>query len=154
MYQPISFTLRHPLLDLRTCAGITNKRNRDLVLAIEDGSIQYAFDLRTANSGKREIRVLALSLRQFVDGVRPQAAQDTPARTRQVVSELFPAFGESIESRNFARIVSCCSYHITRLIKGGHLSGVRPTQRSGPNSSAKIPRVVAIDFLCSRRVLP
>jgi len=56
------FTARRPLLPLSAVAMFLNKSAREILALIEDGKLRWAFDIRSAKSSRREIRVLRQSL--------------------------------------------------------------------------------------------
>ena len=165
--QPIQFTLRRPLLDLRACSTIANKSRREIVLAIEEGTIRYAFNVGCGQN-RREIRVLTVALRDFIEGTQRPARDDTAANLRAIVGDLFPApvigglnpphhAGETIRSVNFQRVTSINNHLCRRLIQARLLRcapGVRP--ESGPTSLAVfVPNdepVALVDYNAVRRV--
>src|SRR5262245_43259607 len=125
MSGPRSFNVERPMLTLDGCAAITNRANPVLVAAIEKREILYAFDLRAPPQGRRAVRVLTESLYDYVNGLRPDPAQDTPANLRLKVSKLFPALSDTLDAARFARVVCCSSYHVTHLIRARLLKCVR-----------------------------
>lgn len=56
------FTARRPLVPLSAVAMFLNKSAREVLSLIEDGKLRWAFDIRSAKSSRREIRVLRESL--------------------------------------------------------------------------------------------
>ncbi len=64
--QPFNFgyTARRPLVPISAVAMFLNKSAREVLSLIEDGKLRWAFDIRSAKSSRREIRVLRESLFQ------------------------------------------------------------------------------------------
>ena len=59
------FTARRPLVPLPAVTMFLNRETRDVLTLIEGGQLRWAFDIRTAKSARREVRVLRQSLFEF-----------------------------------------------------------------------------------------
>ena len=154
MYSPLQFTVRRSLLDIWTCCAVTNEDPETILIAIAEGRILYAFDLRTVASGKRCLRVLSKSLHDYVNRERVNPRDDTPAKLRAAVVQLFPACADFIPAPAFARITNCSGPHVLNLIHRKFLKAAAPVRALGPTSAPRIHRASAVQFLCERRVLP
>ncbi|HEY0551146.1 MAG TPA: hypothetical protein VGF13_16185 [Verrucomicrobiae bacterium] len=142
--------LRRPLLSLDTCAAIANKDNDDLIAAAERGAV-LAFNIQRSQSGRRLVRVLASSLVDYVNGDAPDSPHWPSAIVRAKVADIFPALAVTIEAANLARFMSCDSGHVTGLIRD---KAIQCERRSGINSSARVSRESAVNFLCGRVLRP
>ena len=162
MQAPITFAIGRPLLPLAAAATIANVHPREIVMAIQDGGIPYAFHIEPS-TGQRDYRVYTPALKTYMDGQRPDPRLETPARLQQILGALFPApvvnglalrhfAGSLVAGTNLARVLSCSNHTIQRLITAGHLRAVRRSQFTGPGSSPRIYRDSIIQWLIKRRI--
>jgi hypothetical protein len=59
------FTARRPLIPLRAVSLFLDQGTKQVLTLIEAGTLRWAFDIRTARAGRREVRVLRQSLFEF-----------------------------------------------------------------------------------------
>jgi hypothetical protein len=162
MQSPTTFIIQRPLLPLAAAATIANVHPREIVMAMEDGRIPYAFHIEPS-TGQRDYRVYTPALKTYLDGQRSDPRMETPARLQQILSTLFPApvvnglalphfAGSLVAGTNLGRVLSCSNHTIQRLIAAGHLRAAPRAQFTGPGSSPRIYRDSIIKWLTQRRI--
>jgi hypothetical protein len=83
------FTARRPLVPLPAVSMFLDLTAKEVLALIEEGKLRWAFDIRTAHSGRREVRVLRQSLFEFTGLCdRPRSAQTGDAAEFREISEL------------------------------------------------------------------
>src|SRR5262249_36620769 len=93
--RPFDFGLstRHPLLPLDSAMLYLNMEKRDVMGLIEDGKLRFAFDIRTASSANREVRVCRQSLLEYTrscESEKPRHETDEQ-EFRRVTDEIVPS---------------------------------------------------------------
>jgi hypothetical protein len=142
---PYAFTVKRPLLDLQTCAAITDLSRDRLVGLIEDGSI-VAFNIAAPGTQRPFWRVLARSLFDHLAGKREA---QTPAQLALEVSRLVPLAVHAVPLKAVYRLLACDQNHGRALVDAGLLVAITAA-RTGPNGSALITRKSTVGFLLSR----
>jgi hypothetical protein len=154
--------IQRPLLPLTAAAAVANVHPREIVMAIQDGRIPYAFHIEPS-TGQRDYRVYTPALKAYMDSQRPDPRLETAARLREILSALFPPpvvngitvphfAGSLVIGTNLARVLSCSHHTIQRLIAARHLRAVPRSQFTGPGSSPRIYRDSIIEWLIKRRI--
>jgi hypothetical protein len=149
--KPISF--KRPLVGLWTVLSVTDLKSEDDVLAaIEDGSLLWAFDLKTKRAKARLVRVLAASVCDFVAGNPPPKMTEAD-EWRQVQNLIFGAPASSIPAKEIAlawnisgtHMLNLCDEKLLRLAKGS-------PRHCGPGGSPLVIFQSAVEFLRERRI--
>ena len=150
MYQPITFTLKRPLLTMSACSAIADQHAEQLAQRIEDGSIlAFNIALRAAHS-RPCVRVLATSLAEHLSAPGRRSVE-TPAQVLAQVSAIFPALAETIRTDTFARILGCTISHARHLAHGGAVRVIKEG-KGGRGHSALFCRRSCVEFLMQRRI--
>ena len=130
-----------PLIPLKACMVVLDL-NEDQVLAqIEDGTLEYAWNIARASANRREVRVWRGSL-----------LKEPPQPEEAVYRSLFHP--RRISSVELARTWTCSGSHIKGLVADGLITGPRDsTARSGTNSMHRFEPEVLCRFLKARRII-
>lgn len=150
MYAPIPFQVRRPLLDVPTCATITDRPTEEILILIQSGRLRLAFDLARPGARRRELRVLGRCLAEYMQGTQPTVAE-TPASVRAEIDEIFPALADNLKACTVLRLLNCSSDHVLDLAKSGLITVARPGRR-GAGGDLHLQRASLVEFLVSRRV--
>lgn len=148
-----SIGFKRPLLSVWTVLSITNLKSEDDVLvAIEDGWLLWAFNIAGKTAKSRLLRILAASVQNFVEGKQPPAMSEAD-EWQQVEKLIFPKPSPSIPVKEIALAWNCSTNHVINLCDQRLLRLAKGTPRhSGPGGSPKIEYQSAVDFLKARRV--
>lgn len=150
MHAPIPFQIRRPLLDVPTCATITDRPTEEILRLIQSGQLRLAFDLARPGARRRELRVLGRCLAEFMQGTQP-AGVETPASVRAEIDGIFPALADNLKACTVLRLFNCSSDHVLDLARKGLITVARPGRR-GANGDLLLQRASLVEFLVSRRV--
>jgi hypothetical protein len=86
------FTAQRPLVPMRAVTMFLNLSPREVLALIEEGKLRWAFDIRTTNATRREIRVLRQSLFEFTGLYSPQAApRNETEEFLKIINLILPA---------------------------------------------------------------
>jgi hypothetical protein len=85
------FTARRPLVPLTAVSMFLDLTAKEVLALIEEGKLRWAFDIRTAHSERREVRVLRQSLFEFTGLCeRQRNAQSGEAEFREISELILP----------------------------------------------------------------
>jgi hypothetical protein len=150
--RPIS--LKRPLVSVWTVLSVTDFKTEDEVLAaIEDGRLIWAFNVAGKKARRAQVRVLASSVSHLVEGSRPPKMSEVD-EWRQVERTIFPTPGlRSMPSKDVAFALNVSGTHVLNLCDQGLLRLAKGTDRhSGRHGSPQIEYPSVVEFLKSRRV--
>ena len=145
---------KRPLVSIFSVLSVTDLKNEDEVLAaIEEGRLLWAFDLKAKAAKARLVRVLAASVQNLVEGKQPSKMSESQ-EWEEVKRMIFPTPAPSILAKEIAlawgvsgtHILNLCDQRLLRLVKG-------TPRHSGPGGSPLIVYQSAVDFLKKRRVM-
>jgi hypothetical protein len=142
-----------PLLHLETVAAVLNRDKEDVRDLITRRLLAYAFNIAGRDAERQEVRVLALSVKEYQDnGVKPIRTQSVPDH---IIDIILPRHGLTatpqglaMRAIQLARRLNCDSFHIAHLVRDGLL--IKPEQSRGPKESPLILRSSAVAFLKAR----
>jgi hypothetical protein len=150
--KPISF--KRPLVSLWTVLSVTDLKSEDDVLAaIDDGRLLFAFNIAGKTSKSRLVRVLAASLCNFVEGTRfPKMLFEE--EWKHVERLIFPVPGlRTMASKDIALAWNISGTHILSLCDEGLLRIAKGSPRHcGNGGSPQIEYQSAVQFLRDRRI--
>jgi len=150
--KPLSF--KRPLLSVWTVLSVTDLKSEDDVLAaIDDGRLLFAFNIAGKTAKSRLVRVLAASLCNFVEGTRfPKMSFED--EWKHVERLIFPTPGlRSMASKDIALAWNISGTHILNLCDEGLLRIAKGSPRhSGPYGSPQVEYQSAFQFLRDRRI--
>lgn len=130
-------------------------RHEDQVFSmIEDGTLAWAWDIRSQTAERREVRIWRISLLECMAGLPTTGNIHLSARADEdtVLADLFPHSRAIVRSTELQRMFSCSGTHILDLVREGHLVATNK-YKTGPNNSAQITRESVLALLKSRRVV-
>lgn len=131
----LTASFRRPVLTMEALTIITDSTEDEILNAIEEGLLSFAFDLRSRRARRRRcIRVYGGTATSF----------------DQVFAACFPGKGETIDSARIARRLVCSSQHVLNLVSEGLIR--RQPGRLGPKESPRVYRASVAEFLEERRV--
>ena len=149
--KPLNF--KRPLVSVWTVLSVTDFKTEDEVLAaIDDGRLLYAFNIAGKKATARLVRVLAASVANFVEG-NPPAKISQAEEWQQVERLIFPTPAPSIPAKEIAlawnvsgtHILNLCDQKLLRLAKG-------TPRHCGPGGSPQVEYQSAVEFLRARRI--
>jgi len=133
------------LVHLWTAAAWLEMDRDEALQLVESGRIEFAFDIGIGET--REIRVLSLSIFDFISGKQRQ-------EWGQIAKFIHPPERAILTPAQIQTVWSCKDEHVRNLLRAGLLSVQAGSQmRRGPNGAAKIIRTSALEFLKQRRLL-
>jgi len=135
--------LRRPLLPSKAVEALLDLGPDGVIREIESGRLEWAWDIRSPDAAKRDLRVWAPCVRHFMDGVFAPIAGDPYAA-------ILPATRAVWRGTDLQRLFTCSETHITHLLDAGELTALNP-QRAR-TISAEIPRLAVLNFLLKRRL--
>ena len=143
--QTPSIPLRRYLLDVTTAAAVLDIDSKKVFKLLENGSIEWAFDIRSKHAGRTCHRIFALSLLDYVEG--KQGSYDFDA----IFKLLLPGQAEHTVIRRVASALNCKPDFVGILLDDGSLKRVDKPRRQ-PKEAWQIWRRSVYDFLKSRRL--
>ena len=149
--KPIS--LKRPLLSVWTVLSVTNLKSEDEVLvAIEDGQLLWAFNIASREAKSRLVRVLAASVQNFVEGKQPPEMSEVE-EWKQVERMIFPTPAPSIPAKEIALAWNCSTTHVINLCDQRLLRLAKGSPRhAGPGGSPLVDYRSVVEFLKTRRI--
>lgn len=150
--KPLKF--KRPLVSVWTVLSVCDlKSEDDVMVAIEEGRLLFAFNIASREAKSRLVRVLAASVCDFVSG-RQLPNLSEADEWRQVVNLIFPVPAPSIPAKEIAlawnisgtHILSLCDQKLLRVAKGS-------PRRTGLGGSPHVEYQSAVEFLKKRRIL-
>lgn len=129
----LATSFRRPLLTIESLMIITDSTEAEILTAIENGVLPFAFDLRSGASRRRCLRIYA----------------GTADRFEGVFASVFPGQGEAIPAARIARRLTCSNSHVHNLLAEGLLR-LRPG-RLRAKETPGVYRKSVFEFLSERR---
>lgn len=166
-----------PMFHLKAVVTILDLREDDVLALIETGELSWAWDIRSRDAERRDVRVWRDSVLSFLDSKRvghsvahPFSEPVTPTQNGlpkrvghsvatghqaltedKVLSSLFPHSGAEILSTEVQRMFSASQDHIRNLVQQELLAALNAYSR-GPYGYVRISRASVLTFLRSRRI--
>lgn len=147
--------LARPLVSVWTVLSLVAEfgSEDDVLAAVEDGRLLWAFDLSGKGAKCRLVRILAASVADFVEGNQPVGASEAE-QWAHIGRLALPTPAPTVPARDVALAWSISGTHLLNLCDQGLLRLAKGTPRhSGPGGSPQIERQSAMEFLKSRRVM-
>lgn len=135
-----------PMWPLNACACILDRTDAEIISMIEDGRLQYAWNIATRRADRAEWRIWRGSIHAYAAG------EITMQGPFKVLAGLFPHSRETLRTPELERLLSCSPRHVQRLCDDGTLTthGDRP-EPIGPNSFRRVTRASIEAFLRNRQ---
>jgi hypothetical protein len=152
--QPMRIRFRRPLVDVPTAMALIEVASQERLMAlIEDGSLRWAFDISCSSVTRREVRILAESINDFLAGESHRELSEAEEFAR-MLALIFPVEpGPDIRSVELERVLSVSQTHIKSLMASGHLIAVNGSvPRVGRLGSVRIQFPSVVELLKRRRV--
>jgi hypothetical protein len=155
LYLPgLTIPAARPLVPLEACMVLLDRDEDELLAAIEDGSLPWAWDIRGAGAERREIRVWRESVLEWVgrDGNRGSEIANLKLEIgNDMPGDILPH--RDLRTTELQRLFCCSQKHAQGLIEAGLLVPVRARPvESGPNAFTLVARPSVTRFLRERRV--
>jgi hypothetical protein len=149
--KPLKFT--RPLVSVWAVLSVTDLKGEDEVLeAVEDGRLLFAFNIASRNAKARDVRVLSDSVCAFVEG-RRLANVSEEQDWQRVLRLIFPSPAPTIQAKEIALALNASSSHIIKLIEERLLRLAKGTPWfCGRGGSPRVEYQSAVDFLKARRI--
>lgn len=123
-------------------------QDQDAVLAlIEDGHLAWAWDIRSREAERREVRIWRESLISHLAGHRQPDLDELT-----VIDSILPHFGPDIRSPQLQRLFTASQGHIGNLIDQGLIHGLNEAT-TGKNGFVRVSRDSIVNFLRRRRIV-
>ena len=145
---PILVPVRRPLLPLAACAVLLGLPHWKIQRLVEDGRLQFAFNIATPGARTRALRVLTKSVRDFLanpGALRSETADELTAE----LNGLFPPLCLTYSSTAVEAVLGCSHQHVKRLVLAGLLAQTKP---GTTGRAAILSRKACVEFLRSRRI--
>jgi hypothetical protein len=135
-----------PLIPLEAAMVMLDRDEDDILASIEMGGLTWAWDIRSADAERREIRIWRDCIVAHLNGDRqPDAEAADP------LSLIVPA-GETIRSVELRTFFTASHSHVLNLIAQGLVEGRNRAHR-GPNGFVRVSRGSVLNFLRNRRII-
>jgi hypothetical protein len=139
------FQFRRPLVSIETAKAVLDSSEDDVLALCESGKIRYAFDFKRANSHRRTVRILSLSLIDCANLTETQ-----PPDIGGVIRYVLPGSSEVISLAKLGRQFNCSGSHLAALLQDSCFVEIAKAERA-PKESRAVTRTSAAKFLESRR---
>jgi hypothetical protein len=148
-------TFKRPLISVWTVLSVTDLKTEDEVLAaIDEGRLLWAFNIAGKESQSRLVRVLAESVSNLIEGNEPPKTSSEAEEWTHVQRLIFPVPAPTIPAKEIAlawnisgtHILNLCDQKLLRLAKG-------TPRHPGLGGSPHVEYQSAVDFLKKRRLL-
>ena len=137
-----------PLVPMEAAMVLVNRDADDVLNLIACAKIEWAFDIRTEKSERREVRILGDSLMRYLGGENGTRDVDN---WDYVVNLVLPGPSEIfIKSKNLARRFGCESQHMINLIREQTIEAAM--YPAGGKQSPVVTRESVVRFLKARRI--
>ena len=147
-----------PLIHLQTVIDMTNGTSDSVLLLIEDGQLEFAWDISSQGCKRREIRVWRDSLLTYLAS-REKEGKGESEKGRFALSPfhpgslaLFSHARETVKTTELQRIFSASQTHVQDLIREGCLVALTQA-KPGPGGFALVTRESVVSFLVRRRIV-
>ncbi len=142
----IQLPVSRPLVPIEAAMVMLDRDEDQVLCLIEAGGLTYAWDIRSQNAERREVRIWRDCLLASINGSpQPEHPEDT------VLNSLVPHTAE-IRSTQLRRIFTASQGHIQNLINQGLLHGLNEAC-TGPNGYVRVQRASVVNFLRNRRII-
>lgn len=148
---PLTVDVKIPVMTVSAARGALNETAAGVLDMIEEGRIEWAWDIASRSSARREIRILAVCIAD-VQGDRP-ATVDGERTAADVMRILFGDERPVIFGAQLYRKMLCKHDHLTTLIREGSLRVVGEPARKGRGGSPALDWGSVKRFIEERRVL-
>lgn len=152
-----------PLCDIGAAMFLLDRDEDGILHLIEDGQIEYAFDIAAPKADSRELRIWHGSLSRFVAarvvnglpadqvGADVRSAASKAITIDQVTHDILPGASAHVTAVQLKRAFNCSSTHVHNLIASGALQELATEGRRKTNTR-RVCRDSSVNFLTSRRV--
>ena len=144
---PILIPVRRPLLPLAACAVLLGLPHWKIQRLVEDGRLQFAYNIATQGARTRALRISTNSVRNYLansGAPRSESSEDLTAE----LNRFFPALCLSYSAPAVEAVLSSSHQHVARLVRAGQLVMAQPANAG----RAAITRKSCVEFLRSRRI--
>ncbi len=150
---PRSIVVKSSLVPLRLCSVAFGIGEDEIMEMIEDGRLQWAFDLRRKNSKKMFVFVLAESLQKAQDNLINRLAfyNDEDKEWNRVIEIILPHKKPLIKGSEIVKAFSISSQHMMNLVNDRLLVALNVKRRR--TATPIITRDSIINFLRERRII-
>ena len=136
--------IQRALVAIETAKAVLNVGEDRVLELIETGRLRFAFDFAQTGSHRRLIRILTLSIYDFVNRLDTQ-----PAKIEDCIKYILPMPLPTVTGARLSEILNISSSHVSGLCDGGEIKEV--PARKTKTSSRTICRASVIQFLKDRR---
>ena len=155
LLKPVSPVLFHrPLVSLWIALSLIGGKNPgEIISLIEEGKLRWAFDIRKKWGKRREIRILAQSINEYLTGsAAPNISEQQDFC--QAMHSIFPMPKLSITACDIACAWNASPEHILNLCRSRQLGLAKGAcNRRGRGGSPQVTMESAVEFLRKRRFL-
>lgn len=145
-YLSFDLPVSRPLIPLEAAMVMLDRDEDQVLYLIEAGGLTFAWDIRSQDAERREVRVWRDCIRAHVNGdPQPELPED------QVINSFLPHTAE-VRSTQLRRIFTASQGHVQNLINQGLVCGLNEAC-TGPNGYVRVERGSIINFLRSRRII-
>ena len=142
----IQLPAARPLVPVGAAMVILDRDEDEILHAVENGALGWAWDIATPGAERRELRVWRDSIVTLATMAKPELLE-----AEEVMARIVPP--GPIRSPQLQRLLSCSSTHVHSLIDAGVFDVEQgPGAPSGPQSYTLLRRSSVIRFLRGRRV--
>lgn len=139
-----SVSFRRPLLDIWTATAVLNCTEDAVLRRIENGEIEWAFNIAKGLATKRCVRILAVSLVDCAKGTKPRGRSFD-----EVMAVILPGKIERVIASRCAAALNCCNQHVLDLFL--HNGLIVRSDLPGRNGQNYVSRRAITELLKARR---
>jgi hypothetical protein len=151
-FTPLRLTIAAPVIGPETVRAILQCGEEDVYELCQDGTIEWAWDLRTPGADHVFLRALA----QSVDAAKRKLAGEKIPLSLETDAEILHAIlnhdRDIIRGTEIARRFNFGADHCNRLIRAGALLTIKPASEYDVNESPVVTRESLAAFLTARRI--
>jgi len=150
---PRRIVVRTSLVRIRLCSVALGISEDEVLEMIEDGRLEWAFDLRRKNSRKAFVFVLLESLQKAQDNIINSltSSDDENEEWNNVIETILPHKKPLIKGSEIVKTFSISSQHMMNLVNDGLLVALNAKRRR--TATPIITRESVIRFLKDRRIV-
>ena len=151
---PLTVKLHCPMMDIRAVRGTLRDLDEDDILElISAKALRWAFDLRSNQANRAEVRVFAPCVEEYQSKAdsRELKAEREFSTIDQVIDWIFPFKRPALKATELKRQWNTGSTHIHNLIRDGLLQAV-PGTGDKVNQTPTVLRASAVEFLKARQM--
>lgn len=124
----------------------------EVLALVEDGRLQFAWDMGGRDAEARLVRIYAESLNDYLAG--RSAPEERGDEMGRMVSAMFGPGRAEVPAAEVSKCWNISSGHVLNLIRRGTLPVVKGSRiKPGPNGSPRISTAVLAGFLEKRRIV-